>query len=69
LTHIEYARLQGFPDDHCKAATPYQQYKLYGNALPPHLAKWGLRFILNNKKNNVIRRPLPLLDQSEAHHG
>ena len=43
LTNIEYARLQGFPDDHCSAASIYHQYGLYGNAVPPPLVEWVLR--------------------------
>lgn len=38
LTNVEYARIQGFRDDHCKAVSVYDQYKLFGNALPPDLA-------------------------------
>jgi DNA (cytosine-5)-methyltransferase 1 len=40
LTNVEYARLQGFPDDHCSAASVYDQYALYGNAVPPAMAAW-----------------------------
>lgn len=43
LTPTEYARLQGFPDDHCAAVSRYDQYALYGNAVPPPLAEWALR--------------------------
>ena len=42
LTPIEYARIQGFPDQHCCIAKKYDQYGLYGNAVPPPLAKWAL---------------------------
>ncbi|MEX1097748.1 MAG: DNA (cytosine-5-)-methyltransferase [Planctomycetales bacterium] len=42
LTNIEYARLQGFPDDHCATASIYDQYALYGNAVPPPVAEWVL---------------------------
>jgi DNA (cytosine-5)-methyltransferase 1 len=42
LTNIEYARIQGFPDQHCASATSYDQYALYGNAVPPSLAKWAI---------------------------
>jgi len=42
LTNIEYARLQGFPDDHCSKASVYMQYALYGNAVPPPMARWVL---------------------------
>jgi DNA (cytosine-5)-methyltransferase 1 len=40
LTNVEYARLQGFPDDHCKGASVYDQYRLFGNAVPPPMARW-----------------------------
>lgn len=40
LTNIEYARLQGFPDNHCQAVSVYHQYALYGNAVPPPMASW-----------------------------
>lgn len=42
LTNKEYARLQGFPDDHCSTATTFNQYGLYGNAVPPPLAQWAI---------------------------
>jgi DNA (cytosine-5)-methyltransferase 1 len=40
LTNIEYARLQGFKDNWCEAATVYDQYALYGNAVPPVMVAW-----------------------------
>ncbi len=40
LTNVEYARLQGFPDDHCRAVSTYDQYALFGNAFPPPMATW-----------------------------
>jgi DNA (cytosine-5)-methyltransferase 1 len=40
LTNIEYARIQGFPEDHCSVVSVYDQYSLYGNAVPPPMAKW-----------------------------
>ena len=46
LTHIEYARLQGFPDNHCGVLSPYGQYAFYGNAVPPPMAEWALRRLL-----------------------
>jgi DNA (cytosine-5)-methyltransferase 1 len=42
LTNVEYARIQGFPDDHCRAVSIYDQYALFGNAVPPPLAAWVL---------------------------
>jgi DNA (cytosine-5)-methyltransferase 1 len=46
LTNVEYARIQGFPDDHCRSAPLAEQYRLYGNAVPPPLAEWGMRRLL-----------------------
>lgn len=43
LTNVEYARIQGFPDDHCRAVSVYDQYALFGNAVPPPLAEWALQ--------------------------
>ena len=40
LTNIEYARIQGFPDDHCREISVYDQYVLFGNAVPPPMVKW-----------------------------
>jgi DNA (cytosine-5)-methyltransferase 1 len=42
LTNIEYARIQGFPDNHCKVASIYNQYELIGNAVPPQMVEWVL---------------------------
>ncbi len=42
LTNVEYARIQGFPDDHCRAVSVYDQYSLIGNAVPPCMAQWVL---------------------------
>lgn len=42
LTPVEYARLQGFPDEHCRAVPPNERYVLLGNAIPPPLAEVGL---------------------------
>ena len=47
LTNIEYARLQGFPDKHCKIASTYSQYALFGNAVPPPMVQWVLRSLLD----------------------
>lgn len=43
LTNVEYARIQGFPDDHCGLIPNGRQYSLYGNAVPPAMAEWALR--------------------------
>src|SRR5208283_5141679 len=32
LTNVEYARIQGFPDDHCAGMALHDQYALLGNA-------------------------------------
>jgi DNA (cytosine-5)-methyltransferase 1 len=49
LTNIEYARIQGFPDDHCNAISTYDQYTLYGNAVPPELVKWALSKLISDE--------------------
>ena len=46
LTNVEYARIQGFPDNHCRVASVYNQYELYGNAVPPALVSWVLGRLL-----------------------
>jgi DNA (cytosine-5)-methyltransferase 1 len=48
LTNVEYARIQGFPDDHCSVVSPYNQYALYGNAVPPRMAAWAMRRALSD---------------------
>jgi DNA (cytosine-5)-methyltransferase 1 len=40
LTNVEYARIQGFADDHCAAVSTYDQYALIGNAVPPPMVAW-----------------------------
>jgi DNA (cytosine-5)-methyltransferase 1 len=47
LTNVEYARIQGFPDDHCATCSVYDQYALYGNAVPPPMAAWVIRQLLS----------------------
>lgn len=42
LTPVEYARIQGFSDRHCSIAKRYDQYTLYGNAVPPNLVEWAI---------------------------
>ena len=42
LTNVEYARIQGFPDDFCSVISVYDQYALFGNAVPPPMAEWVL---------------------------
>lgn len=48
LTPVEYARLQGFPDHHCQVISPYHQYGLYGNAVPPVMIEWVLKQLLDS---------------------
>jgi len=48
LTNVEYARLQGFPDDHCRIASVYDQYQLFGNAVPPIMARWAIAKVLES---------------------
>jgi len=42
LTNVEYARIQGFPDNHCASVSVYDQYALFGNAVPPPMVKWAI---------------------------
>ena len=53
LTNVEYARLQGFPDSHCSAVSVYNQYALYGNAVPPVFANWILDKILQDRVTSL----------------
>jgi DNA (cytosine-5)-methyltransferase 1 len=61
LTPREYARLQGFQDQHCSAASNYDQYSLYGNAVPPPLVEWVLRQVVQARSTPLeiedIRQP------------
>lgn len=43
LTNVEYARIQGFPDNHCSSVSVYDQYALFGNAVPPPMVKWAIK--------------------------
>ena len=63
LTNIEYARIQGFPDNHCSIASIYKQYSLFGNAVPPPLAKWATKQTISPKGVNLenITQQLTLL--------
>ena len=58
LTNKEYARLQGFPDDHCATTSIFNQYGLYGNAVPPPLAKWVIQNLINNKLPINVLEPV-----------
>ena len=51
LTNVEYARIQGFPDDHCSCVSPYNQYALFGNAVPPNMASWALQRALSRGRS------------------
>lgn len=62
LTPKEYARLQGFSDDHCSAATGYDQYMLLGNAVPPPMVEWVLRQI---SQSDPPRRQPAAIQQPE----
>ncbi len=53
LTNVEYARLQGFPDDHCRTTSVYDQYALFGNAVPPPMARW----VMEKAMTDGIRVP------------
>ncbi len=55
LTNVEYARLQGFPDDHCRTASIYDQYILLGNAVPPPLARWAMARLLGAGRGIPIK--------------
>jgi DNA (cytosine-5)-methyltransferase 1 len=59
LTNIEYARIQGFPDDHCRAVSVYDQYALLGNAVPPCMAGWVIGRLLDPESalDSIPRRP------------
>lgn len=52
LKPAEYARLQGFPDDHCKSVSHDKQYVLFGNSISPPMAEWAMR--------SVVSRPMPV---------
>jgi DNA (cytosine-5)-methyltransferase 1 len=65
LTNVEYARLQGFRDDHCREISVYDQYMLYGNAVPPPMVEWVLRRIragAERLQDNPIRRQRSLFE-------
>ena len=66
LTNVEYARLQGFPDDHCSAVSVYEQYRLYGNAVPPQLVEYAMRRVLENKIVKIESINLNLFSNMEV---
>lgn len=47
LTNVEYARLQGFSEEHCQATSAYDQYRLFGNAVPPPMARWVIQRVVS----------------------
>ena len=53
LTNVEYARLQGFPDNHCNAVSIYKQYKLYGNAVPHQIVQYVIEKLINEEKTEI----------------
>jgi len=61
LTNVEYARIQGFPDDHCAEVSVYDQYSLYGNAVPPPLIKW----VFGRMDGDGVPPPKPVCAQQE----
>lgn len=54
LTPVEYARLQGFPEDHCMNISPYNQYSLFGNAVPPQMVQWAMHRLIRQKPVNLV---------------
>lgn len=62
LTNVEYARLQGFPDDHCKAVKPYIQYKLFGNAVPHQIVQYALTRLTQNQFTSIKSNQLTIFD-------
>lgn len=65
LTNIEYARIQGFPDNHCNATTVYNQYKLYGNAVPPQIIDYVMKKLLSEESITVEPISLSVFDFME----
>ena len=59
LTNIEYARIQGFADDHCASVSVYNQYALFGNAVPPPMAKWAINAAFNPTAIDTDAIPQP----------
>lgn len=59
LTNVEYARLQGFPDSHCKAVSVFNQYGLYGNAVAPPMVEWVIRQVTQGHSASLDSLPVP----------
>ncbi len=53
LTNIEYARIQGFPDNHCDGISVYDQYQLFGNAVPPQMVTWVISQLTNSNFRTI----------------
>lgn len=62
LTNVEYARLQGFPDDHCQAVSVYEQYRLYGNAVPPPMVRYVIDRVVGERTISFASTELPLFN-------
>ena len=62
LTNVEYARLQGFPDDHCRAVSVYEQYRLYGNAVPPPMVRFAIDRVVGERTVSFASTELPLFN-------
>ena len=66
LTNVEYARIQGFPDQHCDATTPYNQYKLYGNAVPPKMVSYAMKKLINKEYRKIEKQTYDMFDYLEV---
>src|SRR5207302_4655374 len=42
LTNVEYARIHGLPNEHCRAVSVYDQYAVFRDAGPPRMVGWVL---------------------------
>lgn len=62
LTNTEYARIQGFPDNHCAVITVYNQYKYYGNAVPHQIVSYVMKRMLSGKYYTISGNTLSLFD-------
>lgn len=65
LTNVEYARIQGFPDNHCKSATIYNQYELIGNAVPPPMVSWILDRLMEDGAEVKLEQVHAVAEQME----
>jgi len=63
LTNIEYARIQGFTDNHCFGLSIYDQYALLGNAVPPPMAEWVIRRL---RADGISLKDLPTQTRSRS---